>query len=107
MDWIVKALGVNWKSNLIALVAFVGTVPSIITAIGQFINHQPVDWHAMAGGLLLAALAYVAKDASNQSTQAQVNAATAKSVAITPEQVAAAAEQVKTANQQAVGKVKP
>jgi hypothetical protein len=103
MTWIVKILGLNWKSNLIAVVAFLGTVPSIVTAIGQFINHQPVDWHAIAGGLIVALLAYVSKDASNQSTQAQVDAATAKVAAVTPEQVAAAEVQVKTANLQAAG----
>jgi hypothetical protein len=104
MDKLKSVLGLNWKSNIIAIVAFLGTVPSILTAIGQFINHQPVDWHAAAGGLLLAGLAYVSKDASNQSTAAQVQAATAKVTAVTPDQHAAADAQMKAADDQAKGK---
>lgn len=99
-----KVLGLNWRSNLIAIVAFLGTVPSIITAINQFINHQQVDWHAAAGGLLLSVLAFVSKDASNKSTIAQAEAAQAQVAAVTPEQKAAADAQVKLADSQVMAK---
>jgi hypothetical protein len=99
MNWLIKAFGVNWKSNLISVVALLGTIPAIITATTQFINHQPVDWRAAAGGTLLALLAYVVKDASTHSIPAQSEAALAKAEGQPNADIL-----VKQADQQAAGK---
>ena len=99
-----KYLGDNWRSNLIAIVAAVSTVPAVYSAMEAWMNHQPVDWHVLIGSALLAALGWVVKDAKTHSTVAQVEASQAKVEASTPIQQKAADVQAKDADKQAEGK---
>jgi uncharacterized membrane protein YfcA len=68
----------NWKSNVIATVAIVYSATQFVTAIQAWENHQPANWRAAIVSLIVAALGYVAKDASTHSTSAQVTQATMK-----------------------------
>lgn len=108
-----RMLGLNWKTNLFSLLTGLATlllgIPTFITAIQAWGNHQPVDWRSV---LVTTALALVtaglasAKDASNQSTPAQVQAAGAVVAAQTPDQVDAAKAQLKAANEDAAAGLK-
>lgn len=68
----------NWKSNTIALLSALLAVPAFVSAITQWMNHQPVDWRFAIGSTILTILAAVSKDASTHSTAAEVTVATAK-----------------------------
>ena len=71
----------NWKTNLVAVVAFAYSVPQFVTAINAARNGQPADWHAAIWSIVIAAGFAVAKDGDNHSTQAQVAQATAEKTA--------------------------
>src|SRR5216684_3542011 len=98
-------LGLNWRTNLTAwltgLVTLLLGVPTFISAVQAWGNHQPVDWRSVlvttALALVTAGLA-ASKDASNQSTPAQVQAAGAVVAAQTPDEIEAAKAQLKAAN---------
>lgn len=76
-------LGTNWKTNLTAaltgLLTLLLGIPTFVTAITAWSNHQSVDWRSV---LVSTALAVVtaglaaAKDSTTHSTQAQVTTAT-------------------------------
>jgi uncharacterized membrane protein len=66
----------NWKTSLGGAIAFVLSVPQAVTAINQMKNGQHVDWAGTAICLVMAAVGLSAKDATNHSTQLQVNLAT-------------------------------
>ena len=66
----------NWKTNLIALVAFIYSVPQVVQTIQAWSTGQPANWKAAATGLLLAAGMAAAKDSTNHSTQSEVSAST-------------------------------
>ena len=70
----------NWKTNLAALAAFIYSVPQFVTALQQWQAGQPVNWHGAIISLILAAGLAVSKDATNHSTLAQVQVATAAKV---------------------------
>lgn len=65
----------NWKTNLVALIAFVYTVPQAVTCIQEWVNHQPCDYRSTVFGLLLAVGAAAAKDSTNHSTQEETQIA--------------------------------
>lgn len=66
----------NWKTNLIATVAIVYSAQQFVTAVEAWQIHQPANWRTAVVSLLVAAVGYVAKDASTHSTTQQVQAAT-------------------------------
>jgi predicted negative regulator of RcsB-dependent stress response len=66
----------NWKTNLVALIAFVYTVPQAVICVQNWVNKQPCNWRSALLGLLLAAGAAVAKDSDNHSTVNEVDNAT-------------------------------
>jgi hypothetical protein len=66
----------NWKSNVIATVSIVYSATQFVAAIEAWEAHQPANWRSAIISLLVAAVGYVAKDASTHSTQAQVTAST-------------------------------
>lgn len=73
-----KYLGPNYKTNCLAILSFLYTIPQVVTAAQQFAAGKPIDWHGAAAGLLAALIACASKDASNSSTSADVAAADAK-----------------------------
>ena len=66
----------NWKSNVIATVAILYSATQFTAAVQAWENGQPANWRAGIVSLILAALGYVSKDASNHSTEAEVRQAT-------------------------------
>lgn len=78
MEWIKKVFGANWKTNLASFVSFLATVPALVTAGQQWVNHQPVDYRGAVFGLVVAIGFAVSKDGSNHSTAEQVQKATDK-----------------------------
>jgi uncharacterized membrane protein YfcA len=66
----------NWKSNVLAVIAIVYSATQFTQAIGAWENHQPANWREAVISLIVAAIGFVAKDASTHSTQAQVTTAT-------------------------------
>ena len=64
----------NWKTNLAALATFVYSVPQFVTAINNYRAGQPANWHEAVVSLMIAAGLAVAKDGTNHSTLAQVEA---------------------------------
>jgi hypothetical protein len=99
VTWILKTFGTNWKTNLAAVVSFLLSVPSLISAITICAHHQPADWRGAALGIVIALGFAVAKDSTTHSTPAQSQAALAKAVG-DPR----APELVKAADKQAEGK---
>ena len=71
-NWFTK----NWRTNAIATVAIVYSATQFTTAVGAWENHQPANWREGMISLLVAAVGYVAKDASTHSTSAEVAKAT-------------------------------
>ena len=71
----------NWRTNLVALAAFVYSVPQVVQTIQAWSTGQPANWKAAATGLLLAAGMAASKDYDNHSTAAEVATATASSPA--------------------------
>jgi hypothetical protein len=69
----------NWKTNLIALAAFVYSVPQVVQTIQAWSSGQPANWKQALTGLLLAAGMAAAKDSTNHSTQQEVQVATLES----------------------------
>lgn len=65
----------NWKTNVIATVAIVYSAQQFVVAVEAWENHQPANWREAIISLVVAAIGYVAKDASTHSTPAQVQAA--------------------------------
>lgn len=66
----------NWKTNLVALVAFVYSVPQVVQTIQAWSTGQPSNWKQAVVGLLLAAGMAASKDSTNHSTTAEVAAST-------------------------------
>jgi uncharacterized membrane protein YfcA len=66
----------NWKSNTIATVSIVYSAQQFTSAVIAWENHQPANWRTAVISLIVAAIGYVVKDASNHSNQQQVDAAT-------------------------------
>lgn len=66
----------NWKTNLVALIALVYTVPQAVVCIQDWVNNQPCNWRSALLGLILAAGAAAAKDSDNHSTVEEVTDAT-------------------------------
>ena len=66
----------NWKTNLVALVAFIYSVPQVIQCIQAWGNGGQANWKQALVGLLLAGGMAAAKDSTNHSTQAEVTVAT-------------------------------
>lgn len=71
----------NWKTTLTGFITLLLSVPTFVTAVTAWGNHQAVDWRsvlistalAIAGSGLVAA-----KDASTHSTAAEVQESTTK-----------------------------
>jgi hypothetical protein len=66
----------NWKTNLIAVIAFIYAVPQVVQSIQAWSNHQPANWRSALVALLLAGGMAAAKDSTTHSTVAEVNQAT-------------------------------
>lgn len=81
-DTMKKILGINWKTNLIAAVSFLLSVPSLVGAINNWAHHQPADWRIAIVGIVTAAGLAVSKDSTTSSTQAQVAASTIQNPAV-------------------------
>lgn len=80
--WMQKLLGLNWRTNLAAVIAFLTSVPQFVTAIHAWINHQPTDWRGAILSVIVAGGFALSKDSAVHSTAAQVQTATtAKAVA--------------------------
>lgn len=77
-DFMKKILGINWKTNLAAVAAFVMGVPAAVVAITNWAHHEPADWRGATVALVVAAGLACAKDSSTHSTAAEVQAATDK-----------------------------
>lgn len=98
-------LGTNWKTNLASigtgLLTLLLGIPTFITAITAWSNHQAVDWRSVltstALAIVTAGLAS-AKDSTTHSTVAQVEASTAVVAAPTPAAKAVAVQQVAAAD---------
>jgi len=79
----------NWKTTVTGLITLVLSVPTFISALTAWGNHQPVDWRSV---LITTALAVVgtglvsAKDGTTHSTASEVQVATvvAKTEGIPP-----------------------
>jgi|HubBroStandDraft_2_1064218.scaffolds.fasta_scaffold115174_2 hypothetical protein len=67
----------NWKTNLAALAAFAYSVPQFVSAITAWQAGQHPDWRGAIISLVMAAGLAAAKDGTNHSTMAQVQASTA------------------------------
>jgi len=76
--WLIKVFGLNWRTNLAAAIAFLISVPSLITAITDWAHHQPADWRGAILGVVLAAGVALSKDAATFTTTDQAAAAQAK-----------------------------
>lgn len=69
----------NWKTTITGLITLVLSVPTFISALTAWGNHQPVDWRSV---LITTALAVVgtglvsAKDGTTHSTASEVQVAT-------------------------------
>lgn len=101
-------LGTNSKTTASAIITGLLTlllgVPTFITAITAWSQHQPVDWRAVGVSTALAVITAglaSAKDASTHSTPAQIQASGAAVTAVTPAQVAQAKVEVAQADAQA------
>lgn len=68
----------NWKTNLVALVAFVYTVPQAITCGQAWVNHLPCNWRLTIMSLMIGAGAAFAKDSTNHSMANEVDNSTVK-----------------------------
>lgn len=66
----------NWKTNLAALAMFAYSVPQFVAAVAAWQAGQKPDWRAAVIGLIAAAGLLAAKDGTNHSTIAQVQAST-------------------------------
>lgn len=75
-DFMTKILGLNWKTNLAAILAFLTSVPQFVTAISAWSHHQSADWRGAVLSIVVAAGLAVAKDSTTHSTVAQVEQAT-------------------------------
>jgi hypothetical protein len=76
-----KILGINWKTTLAGIAAFLTSVPPFVSAITAWSNHQAVDWRQTLVSVALAAIGgglVAAKDATTHSTSVEVEAATSK-----------------------------
>lgn len=99
--FLTKYLGLNWRTNLAALIGFGATVPAVVSAFENWSHHQPVDWRGAVFGLVVSAGLYFAKDGKNKSTLDQVKAEQAKVDAITPHEEKQAEVLAKEADQRA------
>ena|SRR6202041_2827397 len=67
----------NWKTNLAALAAFAFAVPQFVAAIQAWQAGQTPNWKGAVISLIVAAGLAAAKDGTNHSTLAQVQASQA------------------------------
>lgn len=65
----------NWKTNLTGIITILLGIPSFVTAIQAWSNHQPVDWRTTAITTVLGVGLMLAKDGSSHSTIAEVEVA--------------------------------
>ena len=78
-DW--KSLTVNIKTTVAGVVAFLFSVPAVISGLEAWAKHQPVDWRVIAVSIAMAAggLGLVAsKDSTTHSTLDEVRTSTVK-----------------------------
>lgn len=101
--FLTKYLGLNWRTNLAAIAAFLATVPAVVAAAENWAHHQPVDWRGAAFGLFVSAGIALAKDSKNKSTLEQVKAEQAKVDADDTREYKQAELQAKAADDQAKG----
>jgi undecaprenyl pyrophosphate phosphatase UppP len=73
-----KILGMNWRTNLAAVVSFVMGVPAAVGAITNWLHHEPADWRGAAVALVVAFGFAMSKDSQTHSTVAQVETSTAE-----------------------------
>ena len=106
-------LGLNWRTNLssivLGLVTLLMGIPTFISAITAWSNHQAVDWRSVLVSTALAVITAglaAAKDSQNQSTPAQVQAAGALVAAQTQTQIDDAKAKLKAANDEAAAGLK-
>lgn len=68
----------NWKTNLVSLIAFLYTIPQVVTCIQTWAGGGKCNWQQTVLGLLVAVGAWAAKDSTNHSTAEEVTQATKK-----------------------------
>lgn len=66
----------NWRTNTAALISIIYSADQFTTAVQAWSRHEPTNWRTAILSLIVAAGLFVAKDAHNHSTQAEVQAAT-------------------------------
>lgn len=64
----------NWKSNTVALVAIIYGAQQFVTAVTAWEAHQTANWRSAVISLIVSAGFFVTKDATTNSTLAQVTA---------------------------------
>lgn len=99
----------NWRSNTISVVSFIYAVPQVYAAFQAWNAGQQANWHVAATSLVIAALAYVVKDAKTHSTQLEIAASTAAVVGSisAPALAKAADDQIKAPTAAGTDKQKP
>jgi uncharacterized membrane protein YfcA len=68
----------NWKTSLGGLVTLLLGVPTFVSAIQAWGNHQPVDWRSVLVSTTLSIVGVsflAAKDATTHSTSAEIQQA--------------------------------
>lgn len=73
-----KWLGQNWKTTGAAILTFLLSIPSVVSALTAWANHQPTDWRMAVVGIVTGLGLLAAKDSTTHSTVNQVETATAE-----------------------------
>lgn len=102
--YMTKYFGLNWRTNLTSFLAFLATVPAILTGFENWSHHMPVDYRGMLFGLAVSIGLAAAKDGKNKTTLDQAVAEQAKVDATTPYEVKDAEAKAKEADKQAAKK---
>lgn len=75
-DFMKKILGANWKTTGAAILVFLLSVPSVVSAITAWAQHQTPDWRMAILGIVTGLGLLAAKDSTTHSTAAQVENST-------------------------------
>ena len=70
-----KVLGLNWRTNLVAVMSFLYGIPQVVTAVQNWIHGKPADWREAIAAIVVGIGFALSKDAKTHSTVEQVEAA--------------------------------
>ena len=76
-----KTITANWKTGITGVIALLFSIPTFVSALQAWGNHQPVDWRSV---LVSTAISIVgtgliaAKDGTTHSTLEEVRTSTVK-----------------------------